>query len=81
MGRLTPHTFKEITKNKDAVETGYFAATGGGGQCSANYAVGSSPNKRSPIPRSPVAPYYKEGVVNKSYFDWDAGVVGSNPSP
>ena len=24
---------------------------------------------------------YKEGVVNKSYFDFNAGVGGSNPSP
>ena len=56
MGKLTPHTFKKKLKYKDAVETGYFAHEGGG-QCGASYAGGSSPHKRAPVPRSPVAPY------------------------
>ena len=48
MGRLKPHTFKKKLKNKDAVETGYFATIGGGGQCGASYAVGSSPKSGPP---------------------------------
>jgi hypothetical protein len=53
---LTPHTYKGNLKDKDAVETGYFAPLEGEGSV-VKHAVGSSPNKRSPIPRSPVAPY------------------------
>jgi len=55
MVKLTPHTFKKKLKNKDAVETGYFAPLRG-------WAVWLNMLRvrvpeRSPGPRSPVAPY------------------------
>ena len=61
---------KRNWKNKDAVETGYFATIGGGGQCGESYAVGSSPKGVPPSRvRLLLLIKYKEGVVNKSYFD------------
>ena len=75
MGKLTPHTFKKKLKYKDAVETGYFAHEGGG-QCAQAMlevrVLTSGPPSRV---RLLLLIKYKEGVVNKSYFDWTLGLA------
>lgn len=55
MGKLTPHAFKKKLRDKDAVETGYFAPLGGG-QCYFVMLRVRVP-LRAPVPRSLVAPY------------------------
>ena len=69
MGKLTPHTFKKKLKYKDAVETGYFAHEGVGSVAQAMLEVRVLTSEPPSRVRLLLLIKYKEGVVNKSYFD------------